>query len=102
MADYDAETPLDILIAICFLGAPDEPIMVGDGTVWLNNTNCDPGPNGCYAPGSSWTGKNWLRATVYDDDGDPHDVRTFARVKVDLPLNGPPQETNLNMRVSIR
>lgn len=100
MEQYDATTPLDILIAICFLGAEDDPLMTGDGTVWFNNTNCEPGPDGCYQPGSSWTGKNWLRATVEDGDGVEHDVRAFARVEVDL--TGPPTETLLDMRVRIR
>lgn len=102
MDDYGVSTPLEVLLAICFGGAPDQPVMVGDGTVRLNNTNCDPGPNGCYEPGSSWTGKNWLRATVYDADGAAHDIKTFVRVEVDLPLDAPPVETPLAMRVRIR
>lgn len=102
MADYDASTPLDVLVAICFFGAPDEPVMVGDGTVWLRNTNCDPGPDGCYSPGSSWTGKNWLRATAYDAHGVEHDIRAFARLTVEWPLDSPPVETLLDMRLSIR
>lgn len=102
MGDYGASTPLDVLLAICFGGALDQPVMVGDGTVRFNNTNCDPGPNGCYEPGSSWTGKNRLVATVYDAGGVAHDIKAFARVEVNLPLNAPPMETLLDMRVRIR
>lgn len=102
LADYGATTALEVLVAICFLGAPDEPVMLGGGTVWLRNTNCDPGPNGCYAPGSSWSGKNWLKGTVLDVDGVAHDVKAFARVDVELPLDAPPVETLLDLRLRIR
>jgi hypothetical protein len=102
MDDYGASHPIEVLIAICFGGAPDAPVMAGDGTVWLRNTNCEPGPHGCYAPGSSWTGMNRLAATVYDDEGAAHTVRTFARVEVDVPLTGPATETLLTSFVHIR
>jgi hypothetical protein len=102
MDDYGVSTPLGVLFAICFDGEADEPVMVGDGTVRLNNTNCDPGPNGCYAPGSSWTAKNWLRATVYDGAGVARDIKTFVRAEVELPLDGPPVETLLHQQVRIR
>lgn len=95
LADYDASHPLDVLIGICVLGAPDMPVAVGEGTVWFNN-QCDPGANGCGAPGSSWEAKNGVRAELEDvETGQPVTVRTFAKVSVEVPLDGPPVETLL-------
>lgn len=110
--DYDPDafpfdgghTPFDVLFAICNDDAEDIPVMVGDGTVWFNNTNCTPGVTGeCFEPGSSWTGMNRLKATVHDQEGHVYDVKAFVRVAIDWPAGAPgAQETLLDMRLSIR
>lgn len=105
-ADYTeafpgAPPPLVVLLAICFAGAPDAPAMTGSGETWFRN-DCDPGPDGCQQPGSSWEGRNGLRATVTDvDTGEVRRVRTSARVDVAITLDGETSEELIRQKVVI-
>jgi hypothetical protein len=102
LADYGASDALTVLLAICFGGAPDQPIAVGEGTVWFNN-HCAPGPEGCQSPGATWVATNGVFAEVRDvTTGEELQVRTLARLDVEWPLDGAPTETVRFMQVDIR
>lgn len=94
--------PLAVLLAICVSGAPDAPVMTGSGRTWFVN-DCDPGPEGCQEPGSSWRARNGLLATVRDAaDGEVRRVRTYARVNVAISSDGETTEDLVRQRVVIR